>query len=40
VDPTDGDRLCGLLKHYELGVRTATRQVEEVSVDRSFFAEV
>ena len=38
VDLIDGDALCDLLKEYELGVRTETRQVE--IVDSSFFAEV
>src|SRR5450759_1867728 len=40
VDLIDGDRLCDLLKEYELGVRTAIRQVEDITVDPSFFAEV
>lgn len=40
VDLIDGDRLCDLLKEYELGVRTEIRQVEDVTVDASFFAEV
>lgn len=38
VDLIDGDRLCELLKKYDLGVHT--RQVEEVDVDGSFFAEL
>jgi restriction system protein len=29
----DGDRLCELLKEYELGVRTEVRQVEDITVD-------
>jgi restriction system protein len=37
VDLIDGERLCDLLKDYEIGVRTAIRQVEDVSVDASFF---
>ena len=40
VDLIDGDRLCDLLKRYELGVRTATRTVEDVSIDRAFFGEI
>jgi restriction system protein len=36
IDLIDGDRLCGLLKQYELGVRT----VEVVDVDMAFFGEV
>ena len=38
IDLIDGQRLCALLKQYELGVRTTTRQVEDVSVDREFWA--
>lgn len=38
LDLIDGDTLCGLLKRLGLGV--ATRQVEEVSVDRDWFASV
>jgi len=37
IDLIDGQRLCELLKQYELGVRTTTRQVEDVSVDRDFW---
>lgn len=40
IDLIDGDRLCELLKRYELGVRTVTRTVEDVSVDTGFFGEV
>lgn len=40
VDLIDGDRLCELLKRYDLGVRTATRTVEDVSIDRAFFGEI
>lgn len=40
IDLIDGTRLCDLLKEYELGVRTATRIVEDVAVDSSFFAEL
>ncbi len=40
IDLIDGDRLCDLLKQYELGVRTATRTIEDVSVLREFFADV
>ena len=40
IDLIDGDRLCGLLKQYELGVRTTTRTVEDVSVDSGFFGEI
>lgn len=38
VDLIDGDRLCDLLKRYELGVKT--RMVEEVTVNGSFFKEI
>jgi restriction system protein len=40
IDLIDGDRLCELLKEYDLGVRTVVREVEEVSVQSDFFAEV
>lgn len=40
IDLIDGNRLCDLLKEYELGVRTTIRTVEDVSVDRSFFADL
>lgn len=40
IDLIDGDRLCALLKRYELGVRTSVRQVEDVAVDESFFVEL
>jgi restriction system protein len=38
IDLIDGDRLCGLLKEYELGVRT--EMVESVKIDAGFFGEV
>jgi len=37
VDLIDGERLCDLLKDYELGVRRTIRQVEEVEVLPEFF---
>jgi restriction system protein len=40
VDLIDGDRLCDLLKKYELGVQTKTRQEETVTVDGPFFIDV
>lgn len=40
VDLIDGDRLCELLKRYELGVHTATRTVEDVSIDAAFFGDI
>jgi restriction system protein len=40
IDLIDGDRLCELLKRYELGVRIETRQVEDVTVEGPFFAEI
>src|SRR6266516_5028916 len=39
IDLIDGDRLCELLKRYELGVRTTIRTVEDVSIEPSFFHE-
>ena len=38
VDLIDGERLCELLKQYELGVRTTLKTVEDVRVDADFFA--
>ena len=40
IDLIDGDRLCELLKQYDLGVQTATRTVEDVTIDGSFFDEI
>lgn len=40
VDLIDGQRLCDLLKEYELGVRTETRVVEDVSIEKDFFKEL
>jgi restriction system protein len=40
IDLIDGDRLCELLKRYDLGVQTTTRTVEDVSIDAAFFAEI
>jgi restriction system protein len=40
IDLIDGDRLCELLKRYDLGVRTTTRTVEDVAIDTAFFADI
>jgi restriction system protein len=40
VDLIDGDRLCDLLKDYELGVRLTIRQIEDVEVVLEFFVEI
>ena len=40
IDLIDGDRLCELLKRYDLGVRTTIRTVEDVGIDADFFAEI
>jgi hypothetical protein len=40
VDRIDGDRLCELLKRYDLGVKTANPAVEDVTIDLAFFAEI
>lgn len=40
IDLIDGDRLCGLLKQYDLGVRTVTRTVEDVTIDATFFGDI
>jgi restriction endonuclease Mrr len=39
-DLIDGQRLCDLLKQYDLGTRTTTRVVEEVTVDQDFFSDL
>ena len=39
VDLIDGDRLCELLKRYDLGVSTTTRTVEDITIDTAFFGE-
>jgi restriction system protein len=40
IDLIDGDRLCELLKRYDLGVRTVTRTVEDVTIDAVFFGDI
>ena len=40
VDLIDGDRLCDLLREYELGVRRTIRQIEDVEVVPEFFADI
>lgn len=40
VDLIDGNRLCDLLKTYDLGVRTTVRQVEDIQVEADFFTEL
>lgn len=40
IDLIDGERLCDLLKDYELGVRRTIRHVEEVDVLPEFFNEL
>ena len=40
IDLIDGDLLCELLKQYDLGVQTATRTVEDVTIDGAFFDEI
>lgn len=37
IDLVDGERLCELLKQYELGVKVATRTVEDVVIVSDFF---
>ena len=38
IDLIDGDRLCGLLKQYELGVKT--QMIEKVDISQEWFAGV
>ncbi len=40
IDLIDGDRLCDLLKEFDMGVKTAVRQVEDVELEPSFFADL
>jgi restriction system protein len=38
IDLIDGDRLCELLKRDDLGVRTTTRTVDDLTIDPAFSA--
>jgi restriction system protein len=40
IDLIDGDRLCDLLKKYQLGVRTTVREVEDIEIVPGFFDEL
>lgn len=40
IDLIDGDRLCELLKRYDLGVHTTIRTVEDISINAAFFIEI
>jgi restriction system protein len=40
IDLIDGNRLCDLLKEYDLGVKTTVRQVEDITVDTKFFTDI
>jgi restriction system protein len=40
IDLIDGDLLCELLKQYDPGVQTATRTVEDVTINGTFFEEI
>jgi restriction system protein len=40
VDLVDGDRLCGLLKEYAIGVQSTQRIVEEVAIESSAFDDI
>jgi len=40
IDLIDGDRLCDLLKEYELGLHVSTRVVEDIHVDIGFLNEL
>lgn len=40
IDLIQGDRLCELLKQYEIGVHTTTRVVEDVAIDATFFGDI
>jgi restriction system protein len=40
IDLIDGDRLCALLRTYDLGVRTEIRTFEDIIIQPGLFAEV
>jgi restriction system protein len=40
IDLIEGDRLCDLLKRYELGVQTTKRVVEDTNIDAAFFGDI
>ena len=40
IELIDGDKLCDLLKKYELGIVTTVRQVEDVAIDAAFFSDL
>jgi restriction system protein len=40
IELIDGDKLCDLLKKYELGVVSTVRQVEDITIDPEFFADL
>lgn len=40
VDLIDGERLCDLLKEYELGVRRTIRQIEDIEIMPEFFVDL
>jgi restriction system protein len=40
VDLIDGERLCDLLREYELGVRSIVRQVEDIEISPEFFSDL
>jgi restriction system protein len=40
IDLIDGSALCDLLKEHQMGVLTEVRQVEDVILDREYFAEI
>jgi len=40
IDLIDGERLCELLKRYELGVNLAIRTIEDIQIEPSFFMDI
>jgi hypothetical protein len=40
VDLVDGEELCDLLKRFGLGVQTQLREIEEVTLEPSFFDDI
>ncbi len=40
IDLIDGERLCDLLREYQLGVRSIVRQVEDIEIAPEFFSDL
>lgn len=40
IDLIEGNRLCDLLEEYQIGVTTTIRQIEDVTIDPGYFAQI